>query len=455
MADAGAVHVPVLLREVVAALRPERGGVYVDATLGLGSHARALLEASPEVRVVGIDRDPEALLLAKQRLAAFGTRLVIVEGRHEDLAEHLDRLGLARVDGILADLGVSTMQLDRAERGFSFMKEGPLDMRMGADGPTAADLVATASREELTRIFREWGEERMAGPIARTVVEARKTAPIRTTGEMRRLVLKVLRPRREMHKDPATRVFQALRIATNHELVELERFLDDAIARLALGARLSVLSYHSLEDRIVKRAFQRHTAGCTCPPSFPVCVCSRRRVMALVTRKSIRPSLAELGGNPRARSARMRVLERIAQDGAGPLTPQGEAQPMAYAVRRPVENVYLVRERDRRRTRELAALALAAVPPAIVLFLAIWANLETVRLGYQLATLARMRETLFERRHLLEMDRAQAVALARVERIALGTLVLVPPTLDQVILVKDTALVAPGPPALPPGKVLP
>src|ERR1039457_1372347 len=208
MADAGAVHVPVLLREVVAALRPERGGVYVDATLGLGGHARALLEASPEVRVVGIDRDPEALLLAKQRLAAFGTRLVIVEGRHEDLAEHLDRLGLARVDGILADLGVSTMQLDRAERGFSFMKEGPLDMRMGASGPTAADLVAAASREELTRIFREWGEERMAGPIARTVVEARKTAPIGTTGAMRGLVLKVLGPRREMHKDPATRVFQ-------------------------------------------------------------------------------------------------------------------------------------------------------------------------------------------------------------------------------------------------------
>jgi len=323
VADADTAHVPVLLREVVAALRPERGGVYVDATVGLGGHARALLMASPEVRVVGIDRDPDALRVARQRLAAFGERFVVVEGRHEDLAEHLDRLGLARVDGVLADLGVSSMQLDRAERGFSFMKEGPLDMRMGRDGPTAADLVATASREELTRIFREWGEERMAGPIARTVVEAREKAPIRTTGEMRRLVLRVLKPRRGMHKDPATRVFQALRIATNHELVELERFLDDAIARLALGARLSVLSYHSLEDRIVKRAFQRHTAGCTCPPSFPVCVCPRRRVMALVTRKAVRPSLAEIGGNPRARSARMRVLERVAEDAASPLTPQG------------------------------------------------------------------------------------------------------------------------------------
>jgi 16S rRNA (cytosine1402-N4)-methyltransferase len=313
-------HVPVLLHEVVEALRPERGGVFVDATLGLGGHAEALLGASPLVRLVGIDRDPEALALAKERLARFGERLVAVEGRHEDLASHLDALGIARVDGVLADLGVSSMQLDRPERGFSFMKDGPLDMRMGPDGPTAADIVATASRDELTRIFREWGEERMAGPIARRVVEARETAPIRTTGEMRRLVLRALGPRREKHKDPATRVFQALRIATNRELVELERFLDDAVARLALGARLSVLSYHSLEDRIVKHAFQRHTAGCTCPPSFPVCVCSRRRVMALVTKKPVRPTLAELGENPRARSARLRVLERVAEE-SGPLTP--------------------------------------------------------------------------------------------------------------------------------------
>jgi 16S rRNA (cytosine1402-N4)-methyltransferase len=313
-------HVPVLLREVVDALRPEGGGVFVDATLGLGGHAEALLEASSLVRVVGIDRDPEALAIARSRLARFGDRLVTIQGRHEDVAAHLDALGIDRVAGVLADLGVSSMQIDRAERGFSFMKDGPLDMRMGPDGPTAADIVATASRDELKRIFREWGEERMAGPIARRVVEAREKAPIRTTGEMRGLILRALGPRREKHKDPATRVFQALRIATNRELVELERFLDDAIARLALGARLSVLSYHSLEDRIVKRAFQRHTAGCTCPPSFPVCVCSRRRVMALVTKKAIRPTLAELGENPRARSARLRVLERVAEE-TGPLTP--------------------------------------------------------------------------------------------------------------------------------------
>jgi len=311
------VHVPVLLPEVVQALRAGRGGVFVDATLGLGGHAEALLEASGAVRVVGIDRDPEALRRARERLARFGDRLVIVEGRHEDIARHLDALCLARVEGVLADLGVSSMQLDDAARGFSFMRDGPLDMRMGRDGIRAADLVATLGAPELARIFREYGEERMAGRIARSIVEARQEAPIVTTGQLRRIVTRALGPHREGGKDPATRVFQALRIATNGELADLERFLDDAIERLALGARLTVLAYHSLEDRIVKQAFARHTAGCTCPPSFPVCVCSRRRVMALVTKKPIRPSLAELGENPRARSARMRVIERVAEGTGG------------------------------------------------------------------------------------------------------------------------------------------
>ena len=316
------IHVPVLLAEVLAALRPERGGVYVDATLGLGGHAEALLDASPRVRVVGIDRDSEALALARERLSRFEDRLTLVEGRYEDLAAILDGLSLPRVDGILADLGVSSLQLDRAERGFSFMKDGPLDMRMGRTGPSAADLIATLPAQEMTRIFRDFGEERMAGRIARTIVEARETEPIVTTGALRRLVTRAIGPRREKHKDPATRVFQALRIATNRELVDLERFLDDAVARLALGARVTVLSYHSLEDRIVKRAFVRHTAGCTCPPSFPVCACSRRRIMTLVTRKPIRPSLPEIRDNPRSRSARMRVLERVAEDGVTPPPPR-------------------------------------------------------------------------------------------------------------------------------------
>jgi len=305
-------HVPVLLREVLEALRPERGGVLVDATLGLGGHAEALLDASESVRLVGIDRDPEALSLARVRLARFGDRFVAVEGRHEELALHLDRLDLPQVDGVLADLGVSSMQLDRAERGFSFMKDGPLDMRMGRTGPTAADLVAELPGEELARVFRDYGEEPRAKAVARAVVSARETAPIRTTGELRALVAKAVGGRREEGRDPATRVFQALRIATNRELVELERFLDDAIARLSLGARVAVLSYHSLEDRIVKDVFRDRAAGCTCPPSFPVCVCSRRRVLALVTKKPIRPSDEEVLENRRSRSARLRVAERIA-----------------------------------------------------------------------------------------------------------------------------------------------
>ena len=305
------MHVPVLLREVLEALRPGRGGVYVDATLGLGGHAEAILAASDGVRLVGIDRDPEALVLASERLARFGDRFVAVEGRHEELALHLDRLGLHEVDGVLADLGVSSMQLDKAERGFSFMKDGPLDMRMGASGPTAADLVAERTAEELATIFFEYGEEPRSRAVARAIVRARETAPIRTTAELRTLVAKAVGGRREEGRDPATRVFQALRIATNRELVELGRFLDDAIARLSLGARLAVLSYHSLEDRIVKDTFRERSAGCSCPPSFPVCVCSRRRVLALLTKKPVRPTPVEVFENRRARSARMRVAERI------------------------------------------------------------------------------------------------------------------------------------------------
>ncbi len=304
-------HVPVLLREVLEALRPERGGVFVDATLGLGGHAEAILAAGDGVRLVGIDRDPDALAFSRERLGRFGDRFVAVEGRHEELALHLDRLGLHEVDGVLADLGVSSMQLDRAERGFSFMKDGPLDMRMGPSGPTAADLVAERTAEELAKIFFEYGEEPRSRAVARAIVQTRETAPIRTTGELRTLVAKAIGGRREEGRDPATRVFQALRIATNRELVELGRFLDDAIARLSLGARLAVLSYHSLEDRIVKDTLRERSAGCSCPPSFPVCVCSRRRVLALVTKKPVRPTPEEVFENRRARSARMRVAERV------------------------------------------------------------------------------------------------------------------------------------------------
>lgn len=305
-------HVPVLLPEVLELLQPGRGGIFVDATLGLGGHAEALLDSGAEVRLVGIDRDPDALALAGERLARFGSRVSLAAGRHEDLAEILDGLGVARVDGVLADLGVSSMQLDRAERGFSFMRPGPLDMRMSRAGRTASDLVRDEDRDELERIFWEYGEEPMAGKIARLIVEKRKGAPIDTTDGLRSLVHAAV-PRRPGKIDPATRVFQALRIATNQELTGLTRFLDDAIERLSLGSRLTVLSYHSLEDRIVKRTFARHTAVCTCPPSFPACVCARKRVMALVTRQPIRPSDEEVSKNPRSRSARLRAIERTGE----------------------------------------------------------------------------------------------------------------------------------------------
>ena len=291
----------------------------------------------------------------------------------------------------------------------------------------------------------------MAGPIARRVVEKHgrrlPSAPparcgVSCCGRSAR--------RREKHKDPATRVFQALRIATNRELVELERFLDDAISRLALGARLTVLSYHSLEDRIVKRVFQRHTAGCTCPPSFPVCVCSRRRVMALVTKKPVRATLAELGENPRARSARLRI-PRARRRGVRPAHDAALGTSMAYAVRRPVENVYLVRERDRRRSRELFALALrrgAADRRPLRRDLGERQD-RRARLPARAAS-QRQREALLETKRRLEMDRAQAAALSRVEDVSRRTLGLVPPTLDQVVLVKDAALAPAPPPARPP-----
>lgn len=324
-------HVPVLLAEVVEALQPERGGTFVDATLGLAGHAEALLDAGPGVRLVGIDRDPDALRLAVERLARFGERFVPVEGRHEDVARILDRLGVREVDGVLADLGVSSMQLDEPERGFSFRRDGPLDMRMSRSGQTAADLVATLPEKELARVFREYGEEWMADRIARHVVRAREEAPIETTGRLREVVVRAL-GRRESPRDPATKVFQALRIATNGELAGLERFLDDAIARLSLGSRLAVLSYHSLEDRIVKTTFARTAGGCSCPPSFPTCVCSRRRVIALVTKKPVRPSLAELRENPRARSARMRVAEKLAEEASGAAAPGAPKPPRVPRV---------------------------------------------------------------------------------------------------------------------------
>ena len=290
-------------------LEPERGGFFVDATVGAGGHAESLLERGTEIRLLGIDRDPDALALAGERLARFAQRFELVAGDFADLDALLS--GRLPAAGILADLGVSSMQLDRGERGFSFRRDGPLDMRMGPAGRTAADIVATASVDELTRIFRDYGEERMAAKIARGIVAERTRGPIQTTRQLARIVAGQKGSREKI--DPATRVFQALRIEVNQELVALGRFLAAAVARLKPGGRLAVISYHSLEDRIVKDAFRRDSGVCSCPPKLPTCICGARAALRLLTRRPIRPGEAELRRNPRSRSARLRVAEKLAE----------------------------------------------------------------------------------------------------------------------------------------------
>jgi 16S rRNA (cytosine1402-N4)-methyltransferase len=288
-------------------LHPERGGFYVDATLGAGGHAEALLERSAELRLLAIDRDAEAVSLAGRRLASFGSRVEPVVGDFAELDTILE--GRPAPDGILADLGVSSMQLEIPARGFSFRRDGPLDMRMGRSGRTAAEIVATASVEELTRIFREYGEERMAAKIARGIVAERTRGPIITTRQLARIVANVKGSRERI--DPATRVFQALRIEVNQELVALSRFLAAAVNRANARGRIAVISYHSLEDRLVKESFRRNSGVCLCSVRVPSCVCGARRLLRVLTRRPVVPSEVERRANPRSRSARLRVAERL------------------------------------------------------------------------------------------------------------------------------------------------
>lgn len=304
------VHEPVLLQDVLEYLRPNRAnGTIVDATVGLGGHSEALLERHPDVRLIGIDRDPEALERSRERLSRFGDRVTLVRGRHESLIEILKQLQVETVSGLLADLGVSSMQLDDAERGFSFRFEGPLDMRMGAEGRSAADLVNSLDEYELAKILREYGEERMAGGIARAIVKARGEEPILTTTRLSEVIRTVKRPRYN-EIDPSTLTFQALRIATNEELIGLERFVDDAVSVLERGARVAIISFHSLEDRIVKRAFRRLKGECTCPPNLPVCGCGARAEIEILTGRPVTASEEEERRNPRSRSAKLRVAEK-------------------------------------------------------------------------------------------------------------------------------------------------
>lgn len=284
----------------------------MDATVGAGGHARALLESGPGIRLLGLDRDPDALALARGRLAPFGNRVRLVEANFGDLGGLLE--GSPPPDGILADLGVSSMQLEEPERGFSFRREGPLDMRMSRSGRSAADVVAQASVEELSRIFLEYGEERMAIKIARAILEERSREPITTTRQLSRIVARVKGDREKI--DPATRVFQALRIEVNEELQSLSRFLAAAVEKMNAEGRVAVIAYHSLEDRMVKETFRRESGVCFCPPRLPVCVCGARRVLTVLTRRPIRPSDAEVRRNPRSRSARLRAAEKLSGERA-------------------------------------------------------------------------------------------------------------------------------------------
>ncbi len=306
----GAAHVPVMVGVVVEWLRPRPGARLVDATVGLGGHAAALLAAAPGSRLVGLDHDPEALARAGARLASAGSRVTLRRASYAELRRVLAELGWDGADAILLDLGVSSLQLDDAARGFSFRADGPLDMRMGPGAArAAAEIVNGWAEEDLARILFEYGEERRARAVARAIVRAR---PLAATRQLAAVVEHVLgRGRPGIH--PATRTFQALRIAVNDELNSLDRFLADGFEALRPGGRLAVLAYHSLEDRRVKEAFRRWAADCLCPPGIVPCACGWRARVRALTRRPLRPSAAEVAANPRARSARLRVVERLGE----------------------------------------------------------------------------------------------------------------------------------------------
>jgi len=308
-------HIPVLLREVVEALAVRPGGRYVDCTLGAGGHAEAILEAaSPDGELLGIDLDPEALAAARQRLARFsasggGERVTFVEGNFSQVGDLCRERGFAPVQGILFDLGLSSLQLEEESRGFSFQREGPLDMRFSPRQElTAADIVNTYSEENLADLLWRYGEERRSRRIARRLIEER---PFRTTTQLAKAVEQAVGRRARGVIHPATRTFQALRIAVNQELLHLETALIQAHGLLGFGSRLVVISYHSLEDRIVKGFLRREARDCACPPGVLICVCGHRATLRLVARGVVRPSAAEVAANPRARSARLRVAERL------------------------------------------------------------------------------------------------------------------------------------------------
>lgn len=308
-------HQPVLLAQTLASLNLHSGGLYVDGTLGGGGHSQAILAATePDGRLIGLDRDDEALAAATARLQPFGERFRPLKANFADIAQVLAAENIAQVDGVLLDIGVSSYQLDEPARGFSYMQDGPLDMRMDRHGgQTAAELLAEIDETDLADIIYRYGEEKFSRRIARRLVEARARQPITGTAQLAELVAAAIpaAKRRQEKQHPAKRTFQALRIAVNDELGALEKGLAGAFAVLKSGGRLSVITFHSLEDRIVKNYFASLAKGCECPPEFPVCVCGKKPQGRVLWRKPQTADEAELADNPRARSAKLRTIEKI------------------------------------------------------------------------------------------------------------------------------------------------
>jgi 16S rRNA (cytosine1402-N4)-methyltransferase len=304
----------VLLRETIELLAAERGGFFVDCTVGLGGHSEAILQASADATVLGIDRDDEALELAGKRLAQYGSRFRAVHADFRELTRVLATAKVRQARGILADLGVSSWQLDSPSRGFSFRYDAPLDMRLDAKSgeETAAELLGRLSEVDIARIIFEYGEERRSRRIARFIVERRERGePVGTTRDLARLVERAVGPDKKRRIHPATRTFQALRIAVNRELEDLDRFVAEAVDLLEPEGRLAVISFHSLEDRIIKRTLLKLSGRCQCPPRVPQCTCGARRMIEILTRRPITPGEEEVADNPRARSAKLRAGRKL------------------------------------------------------------------------------------------------------------------------------------------------
>ena len=308
------IHASVLLDETIKVLDPQPDGVFIDATLGLGGHTEAILETAENSRVVGIDQDLEAIAIATERLARFGERVQIVHANFAGIKRVAADMGITAADGVIADLGVSSLQFDSESRGFSFRFDAPLDMRMDSEsgGETAADLLERLSEEEIANLIYEYGEERFSRRIARRIVEKREAGePVRTTKQLANLVEKAVKrsPKDKIH--PATRTFQALRIAVNRELEILEQFIADSIDLLKKEGRFVVITFHSLEDRIAKQTLQRLAGKCSCPPRIPKCVCGAAKIVEVLTKKPVTAGDDEVNRNPRARSAKLRACMKL------------------------------------------------------------------------------------------------------------------------------------------------